>query len=168
LHRLLQKAAMRLRHTGHYAGSLSVSVKYQDNTRWSEDRHFNETQDTIALTHVLNTLWAERPRSHQRLSPLQIGIVLGDLLEGTAHTGDLFEAKTEDTRSRLHAAVDTLNKTFGKNSVYFGGAHGATHYAPMRIAFTRIPEPELEEIDRSLQRRLKPTTPPPESTNEFE
>jgi DNA polymerase-4 len=25
----------------------------------------------------------------------------------------------------------------------------------MRIAFTRIPEPEVEEIDRTYQRRLK-------------
>jgi len=159
LHRLLQKAAMRLRHSGHYAGSLSVSVRYQDETRWSDDRHFNETQDTITLTHVLNTVWDGRPREHQRLSPLQIDVVLGNLLEGAGHTADLFEAETESTRSRLHAAVDTLNKTFGKNSVYFGGAHGATDYAPMRIAFTRIPDPELEEIDRSLNRRLKPAKP---------
>ena len=40
--------------------------------------------------------------------------------------------------------------------MYFGGAHGATHYAPMRIAFTRIPKPELEEIDESLGRRIRP------------
>ena len=168
LHRLLQKAAMRLRHTGHYAGRLSASVRYTDDTRWGDDRHFNETQDTLHFTHVLNSLWAARPRAHQRLAPLQIGIVLGDLLEGTAHTGDLFAAETENTRTRLHSAVDTLNKTFGKNSVYFGGAHGATDYAPMRIAFTRIPEPELEEIDRSLNRRLRPTkgSPPAASADE--
>jgi DNA polymerase-4 len=88
--------------------------------------------------------------------PLQISVMLGDLLESGAHTGDLFDQKTETTRDRLHSAIDELNKTFGKNSVYFGGAHGATDYAPMRIAFTRIPEPELEEIDASRQRRLKP------------
>jgi DNA polymerase-4 len=152
---------MRLRHTGHYAGSLGVSVRYRDDTRWHDDRHFNETQDTLHFTHVLNSLWAARPRAHLRLAPLQVGIVLGDLLESTAHTGDLFGAETENTRTRLHSAVDTLNKTFGKNSVYFGGAHGATDYAPMRIAFTRIPDPELEDIDRSLQRRLRPVPPPP-------
>ena len=58
-----------------------------------------------------------------------------------------------------------MNKTFGKNSVYFGGAHGATGYTPMRIAFTRIPNPELEEIDPTRERRLKPKAkpaPPPE------
>jgi hypothetical protein len=36
----------------------------------------------------------------------------------------------------------------------------------MRIAFTRIPDPELEEIDRSLNRRLKPAAPPPASTDD--
>ncbi len=50
--------------------------------------------------------------------------------------------------------------------MYFGGAHGATRDAPMRIAFTRIPEPEIEEIDRSKNRRLKapqkPAAPEPE------
>jgi hypothetical protein len=40
-------------------------------------------------------------------------------------------------------------------------AHGATDYAPMRIACTRIPDPELEEIDRSLNRRLRPKNNPP-------
>ena len=68
------------------------------------------------------------------------------------------------------SAVDHLNKAFGKNSVYFGGAHGSTDYAPMRIAFTRIPQPELEEIDRSMGRRLKPkkvAPTPPEALDEF-
>ena len=47
-------------------------------------------------------------------------------------------------------------------------AHGATDYAPMRIALTRIPDPELDEIDRSLNRRLRPTTgaPPAASADE--
>jgi DNA polymerase-4 len=160
LHRLLQKAAMRLRHDGYYAGSLNVSVSYTDDTHWNGDRHFNETQDTLHFTRVLNELWATRPREFQRRTPLQIGVMLGDLLEGGAHTSDLFDQKTETMHTRLLTAMDELNKTFGKNSVYFGGAHGATDYAPMRIAFTRIPEPELEEIDASRQRRLKPVKKP--------
>ena len=44
---------------------------------------------------------------------------------------------------------------------------GAAAGAPMRIAFTRIPEPEVEEIDRSYARRLKkparPAPPEPEA-----
>ncbi len=156
LHRLLQKAAMRLRHDGRYAGGLSLSVRYTDGTDWHEARRFNETQDTLHFTHTLNELWASRPRQHQRLAPIQVGVILTGLLEAAGHTADLFEAEKENTRSRLHSAMDTLNKTFGKNSVYFGGAHGATEYAPMRIAFTRIPQPELEEIDPTLKRRIRP------------
>ena len=138
-------------------------MRYGDETNWSDDRRFNETQDTLHFTHVLNELWSARPRELRNRAPLQIGVMLAHLLESTGHTGDLFAAETENTRTRLHSAIDTLNKTFGKNSVYFGGAHGATDYAPMCIAFTRIPEPELEEIDASRQRRLKPKkeTPPP-------
>jgi DNA polymerase-4 len=156
LHRLLQKAAMRLRHEGFYAGGLRLSVSYRDATEWSDDLRFNETQDTLHFTHVLNQLWTRRPKAHSAKAPLQVGVILDRLLASDLHTADLFEAAKESSRSRLLGAVDTLNQTFGKNSVYFGGAHGATAYAPMRIAFTRIPEPELEEIDASRQRRLKP------------
>jgi hypothetical protein len=52
--------------------------------------------------------------------------------------------------------VDTLNQTFGNGSVFFGGAFGVTGNAPMRISFTCIPKPELEEIDASRKRRLRP------------
>ena len=163
LHRLLQKAAMRLRDSGLYTGCLHVTIRYRDDVRWSEELNFNETQDTLALTHALNQLWERRPREQRGLPPLQVGIMLLRLLRSEAHTPDLFTAGQEKTRARLHTAVDQLNKTFGKNSVYFGAAHGATDYAPMRIAFTRIPKPELEEIDRSKARRLKPSpSAPPE------
>ena len=159
LHRLLQKAAMRLRHDQLYAGGLSLSVGYRDGTDWNADLRFNETQDTLHFTHVLNELWSRRPKAHQSLAPKQVGIILHQLLASALHTGDLFEGQKEETRSRLLGAVDTLNQTFGKNSVYFGGAHGATGYAPMRIAFTRIPDPEIEEIDAKRSRRLRPKQP---------
>ena len=91
---------------------------------------------------------------------MQVGIILSNLLAASGHTADLFEHEKEQSRSRLNSAVDLLNQTFGKNSVYFGGAHGETSYAPMRIAFTRIPNPKLENIDASKQRRLqKPKKP---------
>lgn len=165
LHRLLQKAAMRLRHENFYAGHLRLSVGYRDDTEWSADLRFNETQDTLHFIHVLNELWSRRPAAHHAKALLQVGVILDQLLPSAQHTGDLFAAEQEKTRTKLHHAVDTLNKTFGKNSVYFGGAHGATGYTPMRIAFTRIPNPELEEIDPTRERRLKPQAkpaPPPE------
>ncbi len=156
LHRLLQKAAMRLRDSGLYAGALAVSVRYRDDERWDDDLRINETQDTLQLTHALNQLWARRPKKLPARAPQQVGVMLTHLLRSEAHTPDLFARGREESRGRLYSAVDLLNRTFGKNSVYFGGAHGTTKYAPMRIAFTRIPKPELEEIDRTRERRLVP------------
>jgi DNA polymerase-4 len=161
LHRLVQKAAMRLRHEGFYAGGLQLTIGYRDGEDWSADMRFNETQDTIHFTHVLNELWSRRPATTPRQrEPKSVGIVLHSLVRAELHTGDLFEAEKETNRARLLGAVDTLNQTFGKNSVYFGGAHGATSYAPMRIAFTRIPEPEVEDIDPKRGRRLRPKEKP--------
>ncbi len=169
LHRLLQKAAMRLRDSGLYTGALSVSFGYRDDERWSDELTFNETQDTLVLTHALNQLLARRPRELRAKPPTQVGIMLTRMLASEAHTPDLFDdTGKEKKRGQLFSAMDTLNRALGKNSVYFGGAHGATKYAPMRIAFTRIPRPELEEIDRSLNRRIRPAkkaaeeSPPPD------
>jgi DNA polymerase-4 len=168
LHRLLQKAAMRLRHSQLYANALSVSVDYADETHWSDELLLTETQDTLRLTHALNNLWRRRPDRLARRTPLRIGVHLTGLIDLRMHTADLFEEETEQARGKLFAAVDHLNKVLGKNTVYLGGAHGATKDAPMRIAFTRIPEPEIEEIDRSYAGRLKkpvkkPAPPEPEA-----
>ncbi len=58
--------------------------------------------------------------------------------------------------ARLQQAVDTLNQTFGHGSAYFGAAYGATDYAPMRISYTCIPDPNVEEIDLARAGRLRP------------
>ncbi len=167
LHRLLQKAAMRLRHSGRCAGGITVSVDYRDDTNWRAELRLTETQDTILLTQALNQLWKKRPAADRKRTPFRIGVHLVHLLDLKLHTPDLFEQKTEEVHGRLFDAMDHLNKVLGKNTVYFGGAHGATQDAPMRIAFTRIPEPEIEEIDRSYEGRLKkpakPADPEPEA-----
>jgi DNA polymerase-4 len=156
LHRLLQKAALRLRSIAHYAAGLTVFVRYRDGASWSDEIRFNETQDTLNLTRALNRLWARRPAESGRRQPLQVGLVLHRLLAAHGHTPDLFEHEREDARARLHEATDLLNQTYGNGSVYYGSAFGAMDHAPMRIAFTRIPRPELEEIDPSRARRVRP------------
>lgn len=77
------------------------------------------------------------------------------------HTPDLFHHERDDTREKLFTAMDTLNHTFGNGSVYFGGALGVTDSAPMRISYTCIPQPELEEIDPGRERRVRPLKPVP-------
>jgi len=156
LHRLIQKAALRLRNIRHYAAGLVVFVGYRDGGSWSDEIRFTETQDTLKLTHALTQLWARRPGAYVRRTPMQVGLVLNRLLPASCHTSDLFERDQELARDRLHTAVDQLNQTYGNGSVYYGGASGVTQNAPMRIAFTRIPAPELEEIDPARERRVRP------------
>ena len=143
LHRLLQKAAMRLRYSDFFAGGLHVALRFRGRPNWSDALTFFETQDTVPLTRTLNTLWARHPRSAAG-DYLGVNITLFHLLPAAARTAPLGIVDTGDARAPLHAAVDKLNRRLGKNSVVFGGALGATHYAPVRIAFGHIPDLALE------------------------
>ena len=151
LHRLTQKAAMRLRQQGFYASSMSVHVRcaHRDareagGERWAE---VGETQDTAFLLGTLQQLWMSG--LHRLAKPLSVGVQLHGLVPAAQHTPDLFEATanagaTPRPRARLLAAVDALNRTHGKNTVYFASAHAGRDHAPMRIAFNRIPDLDSE------------------------
>jgi DNA polymerase-4 len=137
-HRLLQKAAMRLRKSGYCAGGLELSVRGQQD-KWSDDITFSETQDTLEFLRALDTLWSRRDASD---APKKVAVTLFHLQVQQAST-PMFAALRRD-HSALCVAMDKVNLGFGSNKVYFGGAHHALDHAPMRIAFTRIPDPETE------------------------
>lgn len=168
LHRLLQKAAMRLRSINHYAGGLLVHLGYYDDVRWKDEIRLTETQDTLALTGALRQLWARRPAKLKDRAPFQVGVILTRLRPVECHTPDLFHQARDNARERLLGAMDTLNHTFGNGSVYFGGAFGVTAAAPMRISYTCIPKPELEEIDESRGRRVRPLKALPPAPEDWE
>lgn len=147
LHRLLQKAALRLRHGRLYAGGLHLALKYRG-TRWSDAVTFADTQDTLELIRVLNLLWDRRPA--RRVDHFSVGVTLFALVPEGSHTAALpgiLEARPGDDarRAALNATLDHINKKLGKHSVVYGGALGALAYAPIRIAFQRIPDLVLEE-----------------------
>ena len=144
LHRLLQKAAARLRHAGFYAGGLHLGLRPRSRERWSTAATFIETQDTLELIRVFHLLWARRPRDVSTL--VSVSLTLFDLAPVATHTGMLPGlVDNGDRRASLNAALDLINKKLGKHSVVYGGALGALDYAPMRIAFNRIPDVSLEE-----------------------
>jgi DNA polymerase-4 len=154
LHRLLQKAALRLRHAHLFAGGLHVALKYRG-TRWSEAVTFTDTQDTLELIRVLNLLWDRRPA--RRVDHFSVGVTLFALVPAESRTEllpGLLDERPGDSarRAALNATLDHINKKLGKHSVVYGGAVGALAYAPIRIAFQRIPDLALEEgeIDGEL------------------
>ena len=140
LHRLLQKAAMRLRHEGYFARGLQLFVEFLRVGGFCEETRFLETQDTMKLTHAMRELWERRPRVSQ--PPLMVGVDLIDLVSEKNHTPPLFPE--DQNRRKLFASLDELNVRYGKNALYFGGSHEARDSAPMRIAFNRVPDLVIE------------------------
>ena len=154
LMRLTQKAAMRLRKQGFYATAMSISVRcdhrYQSTPGGGRDAQFGQMQDTGYFLDVLQKLWLSG--LHELQHPKAVNVTMHGLVLVGQHTPDLFnfpqasEALTPATRDRtkLDAAMDKLNKTYGKNTLYFAASHEARDAAPMRIAFNRIPDLETE------------------------
>ncbi|MDZ7736764.1 MAG: DNA polymerase [Gammaproteobacteria bacterium] len=140
LQKLLQKAANRLRHGGLVSGRLQLRVDYLNDQTWRDKLRFDPTDDTLALLHGLKQMWQRRPMDMPAL--LRVSVVLTNLFAKQAHSLSLFDEPR--IREQLNGAIDSINNRFGRNSVYFAGAHRAMDSAPMRIAFTHIPDPSVE------------------------
>jgi DNA polymerase-4 len=133
--KLIHKAAARLRTIDYWAGHLGVSVRHRDGSRWEADCHLARCQDTLNMLKSFGVLWEKREPGYL---PLQVGMMLSDLVPSAAATPSLFEQDRQVTT--LSHVMDQVNRTFGKNSIHFGTLAGAEETAPTRIAFTRIPE----------------------------
>jgi DNA polymerase-4 len=136
LHRLVQKAAMRLRAEKYRAGAFHAGIQYFDNQYWGDMIRFDHTQDTLLFIRALTTVWSRKPRINAK--PLRVSIALLDLKHEEDCPPSLFD--DEQKSSALNRAIDTLNIRYGKNTIFFGAAFSARDAAPTRIAFTHIPD----------------------------
>ncbi len=140
LHKLLQKAAMRLRSYGLVAGALEIKLKYTKGGSWEDKISFDPTSDTLEFLQALERLWEKKPKI--KGAPLMVGVTLFKLSEEKSCSLSLF--KNDRSRNRLNIVIDKLNLRYGKNTVYFGGAQSGLRAAPMRIAFNHIPDIKIE------------------------
>ncbi|MEO0508314.1 MAG: DNA polymerase [Verrucomicrobiota bacterium] len=155
LHRMLHKACLRLRKDHYFAGQLDIYVKFGHELRWSTATSFFPTQDTVTMAHALNELWAEHPVDAP--DPTKVSVVLSKLVPHAAHTPSLFDSDNQSRRVRLQQAMDIVNKKHGTRMIYHADAMEAQQSreaAPMRIAFTHIPDLEFE--DDRIQCRENP------------
>ncbi|MCA1978662.1 MAG: DNA polymerase [Thiobacillus sp.] len=144
LFRLLHKAAMRLRHYGYCAGALTLHLRYLDNPQgrryWVDQARFTPHADTLRFNPVLARLWHRRPPDPAPI--LKVGVVFTELVEAHQATRDLFDPG--DRHAGLNRTLDRINQRYGPNTLYFGGAHQGRGAAPMRIAFSHVPELQVE------------------------
>jgi DNA polymerase-4 len=154
-HKLLHKAAMRLRMEHFYTGSLAVTIRYQltreqaermkakrhtsgiKHSGWGMEARFRECQDTLSLLEVLKSLWQQRPQGEGFERPFFVGVTLRNLVPESEHQESLFG--DVDKRGELSATMDKLNLKYGHTTLHFAGMLAARETAPTRIAFTQIP-----------------------------
>src|SRR5271168_3367354 len=161
-HKLLHKAAMRLRMEHFYTGSLAVTIRYQltreqaaqaeahathgkvkrhysgiKNSGWGMEARFHDCQDTLTLLEVLRSLWAQRPQGPDFNRPFFVGITLRNLIREDEHEAELFA--DANNRAQLSTTMDKLNLKYGHTTLHFAGMLPARESAPARIAFTQLP-----------------------------
>ena len=155
-HKLLHKAAMRLRMEHFFAGVLSVTIKYAltrdqaaratklkrhtsgiQHSGWGMEARFRSAQDTLTLLNILRDIWSKRPQGDDFARPFFVGITLRDLIPESERQVELFDEP--NNRAHLSKTMDKLNLKFGHTTVHFAGMLPARESAPTRIAFTQIP-----------------------------
>lgn len=154
-HKLLHKAAMRLRSGGLWASSIGLAVGFAvprnehkpvssfgvPSRGWHGELKVTECQDNQALIAALRKLWESQPVGGQYDHPFFVGVQLGGLVPNRLHTLSLFDALDgEQSRARLQAVMDTLNSKYGLSTLAPATMLSAYKAAPTRIAFHSIPE----------------------------
>jgi len=159
-HKLLHKAAMRLRMEHFYTGAMSVTVRYAltreqvalaegvgkkakkhfsglRHSGWGMEARFAPCQDTLTLLQALRGVWAKRPEGAEFMRPFFVGVTMHNLIPEGELQATLFG--DEGNRAALAATMDKLNLKHGHTTLHFAGMLPAKESAPTRIAFTQIP-----------------------------
>jgi len=137
---------------------------------WHGELCLSECQDNPTLIAALRRLWDSRP-SGKSLDgahadardfdqPYFIGIHLSGLVPDRLHSLNLFDALEDaQSRTRLLAAMDSLNNKYGMTTLAPATMVAAFRAAPTRIAFSSIPDFELDHGKSRPVEAIKPTEP---------
>jgi DNA polymerase IV len=154
-HKLLHKAAMRLRAGGLWASSIGLAIGFagQKGERgpvstygvpkkgWKSEIKLSECQDNATLIAALARLWASKPAGAEYEHPYFIGVHLNGLVPDRLHSLNLFDGtEDEQGRARLLAVMDQLNNKYGMSTLAPATMLTAYKSAPTRIAFHSIPD----------------------------
>ncbi|MGA2537402.1 MAG: DNA polymerase [Terracidiphilus sp.] len=154
-HKLLHKAAMRLRAGGLWASGIGLAIGFAGprgergpvsnfgvpRNGWKSDLKLSECQDNPTLIAALARLWASRPTGAEFEHPYFLGVHLDGLVPDRLHSLNLFDGtEDEQSRARLLAVMDQLNNKYGMSTLAPATMLTAYKAAPTRIAFHSIPE----------------------------
>jgi len=154
-HKLLHKAAMRMRGEKLWASRIGLTIAFMGKSRmrgsspfgpsrsesWSAEMRLLECQDNATLINALRKLWGERPQGPAYRQPFFLSVVLSGLVPEARHTLTLFDAQDGSVgRQRLAETMDTLNHKYGMSTLAPATMLAAYESAPTRISFRTVPE----------------------------
>ncbi len=145
LHRLLQKAATRMRSYSLLTAHISVKIKFRHTKtkeilRFYKETAMTATDNSLKLTSALETLLHDANFNNMELEPIAVGVNFGHLSNTYDYVDDLFAEKPSLVEKKLNNALDILNSKYGKNTIYLGGAHDALYASQIKIAFNYVPD----------------------------
>ena len=154
-HKLLHKAAMRLRAGGLWTSSIGLAIGFAGpkgergpvsnfgvpTKGWKSEIKLSECRDNQTLIAALTRLWASKPTGEEFNHPYFIGVHLDGLVPDRLHSLNLFDGtEDEQSRAKLLAVMDQLNNKYGLSTLAPATMLTAYKSAPTRIAFHSIPE----------------------------
>ena len=155
-HKLLHKAAMRLRMEKFYTTALSFNIRFAltreqvaraeksrrhtsgiEHASWGMEARFRACNDTLTLLEAMQGIWQQCPRGPEQQRPFFLAITMHNLIPDNELQQTLFAEP--GNRTQLSATMDKLNLKYGHTKLHFAGMLPARDSAPTRIAFTQIP-----------------------------
>jgi len=143
LHKLTQKAVLRMRHEGYVAGALQVHIRYVNRVSWGREVHFEHSDDQLFYARLTTKMWKHRDLA--QVPVLKISVTLTKIKTHGNHTPSLFQEEAGEY-GRVNKAIDEVIEKHGRHSLFFGGAMSAMkkEVAPMRISFGHVPDEKIE------------------------
>ncbi|UWZ85022.1 DNA polymerase Y family protein [Occallatibacter riparius] len=157
-HKLLHKAAMRLRSNHLWASAVGLAVGFSvprasDGSPtpvssfgvpakgFHAELRITESQDNTTLIAALRKLWDQQPAGGPSNTPYFVGVTLNGLIPDRLHTLSLFDAtEDEQSRAKLLKVMDQINNKYGLSTLAPATMLTAWKAAPTRIAFHSIPD----------------------------
>ena len=147
MHRLLLKAASRLRRMEYYSSQMILSFKTEEGMRLSGRRNFYRTCNNDKLLKEAIKIWQKLNEQRKFKKIKKISVTLYNLQKKNDIHPELFDRIDKNNLSkirrfeRLSKTMDIINARFGRDSITQGSLpNNIKTFSGTRIAFTRIPD----------------------------
>jgi DNA polymerase-4 len=146
-HRLLLKAATRLRRLGFYAQDMDLGLRVENGPRLRASCRFYRSCDNIALTNNFMAMWDGLMERYTPRRLKKVSVTLHNLIAGDKIQPELFDADQNMPQRQIKRnesvslAMDQLNARYGRDTIVMGTLPQESHsFSGTKIAFTRIPD----------------------------